>query len=46
MDHRLDLVVPPANTTVTRVVGVVGLRTLMPVHDAIPASETALDTAI
>ena len=45
-DHRLDLVVPPANTMVTRVVGVVGLRTLMPVHDAIPASVTALDTAI
>jgi anti-sigma B factor antagonist len=35
--HRLELVVPAANTIVTRVVEVVGLRTLMPVHDQLPA---------
>jgi anti-anti-sigma factor len=43
--HRLELVVPAANTVVRRVVEVVGLRSLMPVHDELPSSATALDTA-
>jgi anti-anti-sigma factor len=36
--HRLELVVPAANRAVTRVVEVVGLRTLMPVHDQLPSA--------
>jgi anti-anti-sigma factor len=43
--HRLELVVPAANSVVTRFVDVVGLRSLMPVHDGLPSSATALDTA-
>ena len=43
--NRLELVVPSGNTMVTRVVDVVGLRSLMPVHHELPSSATALDTA-
>jgi anti-anti-sigma factor len=34
--HRFEAVVPPANTVVTRVVDVCGLRELIAVHDATP----------
>ena len=36
--HRLELVVPAANGTVTRVIDVVGLRTLITVHEHLPSS--------
>jgi anti-anti-sigma factor len=36
--RRLELVVPAANRSVTRVVDVVGLRTLMTVHDRMPTA--------
>lgn len=42
--HRLELVVPAANRVVTRVVNVVGLRTLMTVHEQL-ASATGTDTS-
>jgi anti-anti-sigma factor len=36
--HRLELVAPSANTIVTRVIDVVGLRRLMPVHAQVPTA--------
>jgi anti-anti-sigma factor len=34
--HRLELVVPPGKLNVRRVIEVIGLRTLITVHDAMP----------
>ena len=34
--HRLDLLVPPGRTSVRRIVDVIGLGTLLTVHDALP----------
>jgi anti-sigma B factor antagonist len=36
--HRLELVVPPANRIVTRVVDVVGLRALVTVYEQVPGT--------
>ena len=36
--HRLELLVPPENKNVRRVIEVIGLGTLIPVHDAIPGA--------
>jgi anti-anti-sigma factor len=45
--RRLELVVPAANGSVTRVVDIVGLRTLMTVHDRMPTADaTAAGTAV
>jgi anti-anti-sigma factor len=43
--HRLELVVPPANTAIMRIVDVVGLRDLMLVHDAFPPQTGAAAVA-
>jgi anti-anti-sigma factor len=34
--HRLDLVVPPGNASIARIVDVVGMRDLVIVHESIP----------
>jgi anti-anti-sigma factor len=39
--HRLELVVPPGNTSILRIVEVVGLRDLLVVHDAMPPQSAA-----
>lgn len=39
--HRLELVVPSSNQIVSRVVQVVGLRTLMTVYEQVPTVATA-----
>jgi anti-anti-sigma factor len=38
---RLELIVPAANGVVTRVIDIVGLRTLMTVHDQLPSATPA-----
>jgi anti-anti-sigma factor len=37
--RRLDLVVPPENASVARVIDVVGMRELLMVHDRLPLAE-------
>ena len=39
--HRLELVVPSSNQIVSRVVQVVGLRTLMTVYEQVPTAASA-----
>lgn len=39
--HRLELLVPPGKTNVRRVIEVIGLGTLITVHDAMPGGGTS-----
>ena len=43
--HRLELVVPPSNVQMMRVVDVVGLRDLVPVHPSAPPRSASGMTA-
>jgi anti-anti-sigma factor len=40
--HRLELVVPPGATSVRRAVEIIGLGTLMTVHDSMPDSNPGI----
>ncbi len=43
--HRLELIVPPANRQVTRVVDLLGLRELLVVHDGEPPAQPPASVA-
>jgi anti-anti-sigma factor len=43
--HRLELIVPPANRQVTRVIDLIGLRELLVVHDGEPQDQPPASVA-